>query len=253
MSVLSVICAGVALSPGSVATAPPVAHRVLRHGRAGYHVIQADLSSGRVRARTLAVNGLRSPWRFVSREQPYTAITGTFFHTRTGTPIADVLANGRLTARGNRGSGIGFRPDGTVQIFDAGYRRRVDWNEYLDGVRGAVRLVTRGRVNPNPRAQRFRDPRIWGRAARTGIGVTHSGKLLFVATRNQVTLSEFGRAMVAAGARDAINLDGGGSTCLYHRGTMLIGTQRRLSNMIALDVVPAVAQHRGPQRLASAR
>ncbi len=53
-----------------------------------------------------------------------------------------------------------------------------------------------------------------------------------VATNSSVTLGELGKAMIANGVRDAISLDGGGSTCLYYRGTMVIPPKRKLSNIL---------------------
>ncbi len=62
-----------------------------------------------------------------------------------------------------------------------------------------------------------------------------------MATKNSVTLSELGKAMVAKGVREAVSLDGGGSTCLYYRGKMVVPTQRRLTTMFVLRQVNTVA------------
>jgi exopolysaccharide biosynthesis protein len=213
---------------------PHVAYSSYVYKRALYHQVIADVGSGMVSPGTVYAGRLESPWQLVSKSQPIVAITGTFFGTGNGHPVADVLVDGSLMARGNRGSGIGVRQNGTVDIFDKGFKHRVDWSTYQFGLRGAVRLVSNGKVQPNPRAQRFHDPRIWGRASRTALGLTRSGKLLIVATRQNVTLSELGQAMVRHGALDAISLDGGSSTCMYYRGKMLIHPARRLSNMFVV-------------------
>lgn len=61
------------------------------------------------------------------------------------------------------------------------------------------------------------------RAARTAIGITTGGKLLFVTVDGRsrqntgMTLRELAQLMVSLGARDAMNLDGGGSA------TMVVG------------------------------
>jgi exopolysaccharide biosynthesis protein len=144
------------------------------------------------------------------------------------------MVDGKLVARGNRGSILAVSEDGNIVIADKGYRRKFDWTGIKHGLRGAVRLISNGMVNPNPRAQRFKDPRIWGRAARTGVGVEHNGKLVMVATRQNVTLSELGRAMKKKGVVDAVSLDGGGSTCLYYNGKMVVPTSRRLSTMFVI-------------------
>jgi exopolysaccharide biosynthesis protein len=217
------------------AEAPHIAYQKIRHGRASYHFVLADLTSGFVSAKTVHTDGLTSPWHLIQDAQPSVAITGTFFAPQDGTPVADVLVDGQLVARGNRGSALGVDDQGNVHIWDQAFLRRVDWSGYRFGLRGGVRLIKNGRVCPNPRAQAFRDPRIWGRAARTGVGVTKHGKLVVMATMSNVTLSEFGRAMKSRGAVDALSLDGGGSTCLYVKGRMVVSTGRRLSNMFVVS------------------
>lgn len=217
------------------AAARPIAYQSFKRGNAYYHAVIADLSSGRVQPRTVLNESLVSPWSLIAMAPPTAAITGTFFAPGVGTPVADVLVDGDLMVRGNRGTAVAVDYLGKVHILDRPYLRKVDWQGYRFGLRGTVRLVTNGKVNPNPRAQRFRDPAIWSPNPRTGIGLTKAGKLVLMATRNAVSLSEFGRAMVARGVRDAVSLDGGGSTCLYYRGAMVVKTQRRLSNLFALD------------------
>lgn len=231
---MSLLFAAAVVTAASPKVSRPIAYTTFKNGRAWYHAVQADLSTGEIEARTVFADRLVSPWRLISELQPAVAITGTFFAPANGTPVADVLVDGVLRARGNRGSVLGVQADGSVSIHDRGFRRRFEWEGFRYGLRGAVRLIQEGKVRPNPRAQAFRDPRIWGRAARTGVGVTKHGKLVIVATRQTVTLSEFGRAMKARGAVDAVSLDGGGSTCLYYRGKMVVPTGRRLSNMFVL-------------------
>lgn len=227
------------LVAASVLSAPvkapsPVGYEKFVSGRKGYHLVRADLASGMVSAETIYSHGLVSPWRLVSRSQPIAAITGTFFAPQNGVPVADVMVDGKLVARGNRGSILGVTDSGEIVIADKGFRRKFDWTGIKHGLRGAVRLISNGKVAPNPRAQRFRDPRIWGRAARTGVGIDYRGRLVMVATRQNVTLSELGRAMKKKGVMDAVSLDGGGSTCLYYNGKMVVPTGRRLSTMFVI-------------------
>ena len=197
--------------------------------------IIADLHGTGVHASTVLNHGVTSVASLVKRRtSTQAAITGTFFAPGYGTPVGDVLVDGNLMAKGYRGSVVAVDYDGDVHIFNTGFGHRVDYRDYQWALRGAVRLVQDGKVHPNPRAQNFHDPRIWGRASRTGVGVTRSGKLVLMATRNDVTLSEFGRAMVKWGVRNAVNLDGGSSTCLYYRGNVLIHPARQLSNMFVL-------------------
>jgi exopolysaccharide biosynthesis protein len=222
----------------SGALGSPIGYESFRHGPAKYHVVTADLSSGRIRARTVHSPRLTSVWSLISQQQPTAAITGTFFSPGSGHPVADLLVDGRLVANGSRGSGIAVDWTGGVRIFDANYQHRMEWADYQWGLRGAIRVVHAGKVQPNPQAQHFTDRRLWGKAARTGVGLTENGKLVLVATTGQVTLSELGRAMVARGVRDGLSLDGGSSTCLYYRGSLVVPPGRKLSNLFVLSEAP---------------
>jgi hypothetical protein len=233
MSIVATLCiAAVAAkkAPG------PIAYESFLRGRALYHMVTADLSSGVVSAGTVHSPRLTSVWNLLNQTStPTVAITGTFFSPQGGSPVADVLVDGSLVASGERGSAVGVDWYGGVSIFDTRFRQKVDWDKYRFGLRGAVRVVTDGRVRPNPKAQRFRDSRIWGRASRTGVGLTKSGKLVLFATKGNVTLSELGKAMVAHGVQDGVSLDGGSSTCMYYRGSMVIAPNRKLSNLFVIS------------------
>jgi exopolysaccharide biosynthesis protein len=67
-----------------------------------------------------------------------------------------------------------------------------------------------------------------GRQARTLAGVTEDGRLLLVTVDGRrpgwsvgMTLPEAARLMRSLGARDALNLDGGGSTTMVVRGQVV--------------------------------
>jgi exopolysaccharide biosynthesis protein len=235
MSLFASIVLATAALPAHKPAARPIAYDSFVRDKALYHIVQADLSSGLVTPQTVYRTNLVSTWKLVTSSNATVGITGTFFAPANGHPVGDVLIDGELVVKGYRGSGIGVDAFGGVDIFDTHFKKEFDWSKYRFGLRGAVRLISNGQVNPNPRAQRFRDPRIWGKASRTAIGLTKAGKLVLCATKNNVTLSALGKAMRSRGVVDAVSLDGGGSTCLYYRGKMVIGTGRRLSNMFVLQ------------------
>ncbi len=218
----------------------PISYHGMKRGHLFFHVVQADLSSGYATATTVAPRGLHSFSDLVRTRKPEVAITGTFFNTANGQPVGDVLSEGDLLARGARGSVIAIDWNNRPAIFDTTFSKPMDWSRFKSGLRGTVRIVRDGVVASNPRAQQFRDPRIWGRARRAAAGITSSGKLLLVATSQSVTLNELGWAMVKAGAVDAVNLDGGSSTALQYRGKMLVQPQRKLSNLLIVNSVPGM-------------
>ncbi len=240
------------LGLAGAATASPIVHQKFKHDGIYYHAVIADLNSGKFSAGMAHSPRLTSVWNLISQDQPLVAITGTFFAPRGGIPVADVVLDGRLVARGSRGSGIGVDWAGNVKIFDAGFQQVFDWNPYQWGLRGAVRVVSNRQVQPNPKAQNFTDKRIWGNASRTGVGLTAHNKLVFIATQHSVTLSQLGRAMVSRGIVDGISLDGGGSTCLYYDGSLLIPPKRQLSNLFVLKMSPTYLAERKGTKVASA-
>jgi exopolysaccharide biosynthesis protein len=220
---------------GGTAAASPIVHRTLSIGGKSFHAVIADVRSGHVVTEAVYCANAK---RQIATRPPLAAITGTFYAPASRQPVGDVVVDGRLVARGARGSAIGVDWYGNVKVFDTGFQARQDWYEYRHALRGAVRLVRDGRRAADPRAQRFRDPRIWGRAARTAAGVTFEGKLVLLATRQSVTLSELAAAAIRLGVRDGVSLDGGGSTFLAYRGRTLIGTRRPLNNLLVVRQAP---------------
>lgn len=79
-----------------------------------------------------------------------------------------------------------------------------------------------------------------GDRPRTALGIKPDGKLLFVVvdgdagTDAGLTLPELARVMIALGCKAAMNLDGGGSSCLVHKGEEISGNpgDRRLGAAI---------------------
>lgn len=228
---------GVAALTGA-AMGQHIGHVQVRHKGATIHAVVSNLPTEKVTPEAVYSPRLAKPWSLISKRQPKAAITGTFFAWENQQPVADVLIDGELKAQGRRGSYVAVDWFGRVQIRDARFGEEVDWFPYRHALRGGVRLMTDGDINPNPKAQQFRDPRIWGKAARTGIGLTESGKLVMAATGNAVTLSHFAEGMKQVGVTDAIGLDGGGSTMLYYNGRMLVSTGRPLSTMFMVHDIP---------------
>ncbi len=229
-----VVAMGLAGGAGQAPHRQAIRYQSLKHGKAHYHVVVADLTGDRVSVRTVMSNRLTSVWSLIKRSRADAAITGTFFAFENQKPVAEVLVDGKLRSEGARGSVVAVDWFGRAKVFDAGYQESVDWGIYRYALRGGVRVVRDGRVAPNPRAQRFRDPRIWGRAARSAVGTTDDGRLALVATSSPVTLSQLGKAMCRVGVRNGVSLDGGGSTMLYYRGSMVVPPKRKLSNLLTL-------------------
>jgi hypothetical protein len=108
--------------------------------------------------------------------------------------------------------------------------------EHTVVVGGGPRLVRAGRVAVTARAEGFAPPQapsffgsfVAGRQPRTLAGVRPDGRLLLVTIDGRrpgwsvgMTLYEAARLMISLGARDAINLDGGGSSAMTVGGELV--------------------------------
>lgn len=211
------------------------AHYKFKYGNAGFQAVLADTSSPTITATAQFHPKLTNVWNMIEKTQPIAAITGTFFAFENQKPVADVVINGEQKATGYRGSILAIDWYGKVSIQNGITRKPFDYLAYRYAMRGGVRVVDKGVIKPNPRAQGFTDPAIWGSAARTGVGITKTGKIILAATTNRVTLSTLGKALKSQGAVDAVSLDGGGSTMLYFNGDLKISTSRGLCNLFLIE------------------
>lgn len=144
---------------------------------------------------------------------------------RRGTTLkpwqTSLQATGRETRRLWRMTGSGCL-DRHVELFESD-GDPVELGPWLSGVNGRWRLTSRG-VNVVP--NRPRDP-FFARHPRTFIGRSSTGSVLLVTVdgrrRSSVgtTLKETADVALALDMRDAINLDGGGSTTMVAAGEMV--------------------------------
>jgi hypothetical protein len=227
-----------ALSVPSTPAARPIRYESFKQGKTYFHAVVADMTKNKVTAEAYYSDELKNCWKMIGDRQPAAAITGTFFGYGSQQPVADVVVDGHLVAEGHRGSAVGVDWFGRVHIFDTPFQEPIDWYSYRHLLRGTVRLIRGGKVVPNPKAQHFTDSAIWSRAPRTGIGLTQDNHLVMMATKNKVTLSEFGRAMQKLRVKDAVSMDGGGSTMLYYRGALVLPPTRGLSTLFILHERP---------------
>ncbi len=116
------------------------------------------------------------------------------------------------------------------------------WPDLYQAVGGGPLLVQGGKVNVTAREERFRSDVANGSRPRSALGLTADGELLLVAVQNPgVTLGELASIMAKLGARDAMNLDGGGSTAFVVQGRLLNqpsdGAERAVSNaLLVFDI-----------------
>jgi Phosphodiester glycosidase len=162
-----------------------------------------------------------------------------------------------LTATGAERSLLRNAGEGALVDVDQGLRLRSSALPAASAgelVSGGPRLVAAGRVRVRSSAEGFaplsapwfHSSFVASRHPRTMAGVRRDGSLLLVTIDGRrpgwsagVTLSEGARVMRALGARDALNLDGGGSTAMAVRGRTVSrpsdpSGERRVSDAIVV-------------------
>lgn len=103
----------------------------------------------------------------------------------------------------------------------------IDWMQVDQAVAGGPWLVKDGQINIDDNEEAFKPDFVRKTHPRTAIGITPDSKLLIVTVDGRQALSEgltlpkLAEAMKILGAYQAINLDGGGSTTLSIRGTVV--------------------------------
>jgi hypothetical protein len=162
--------------------------------------------------------------------------------TRLGRPTGRRVPRGGLRLTGNGGAGrflkrvlrVGSRPVVDLAVRAGGPPLSLAGQALVTG--GGPRLLTDGRVSVAARPEGFAPleaPGFFGsfvasRQPRTLAGVRADGRLLLVTVDGRrpgwsagVTLPEAARVMRSLGARDALNLDGGGSSAMVVRGELV--------------------------------
>jgi uncharacterized protein YigE (DUF2233 family) len=193
--------------------------------------------------------GLAPVSELVSRSGAIAGVNGVF-HASDGTPLGLIIIDGRLKSLPIMArTAMGLTRDGRVLIdnvsVDTAGNLIPDWlgEGVIYAVGGGPRLVKDGKVNVTSVEEQFKPDVAFGRAPRTAVGVTDDGKLLLIAVTGRqayhsigVTLEELAHIALELGAKDAMNLDGGGSSTIvvrdYVMNTPSDGTERKVADAI---------------------
>lgn len=190
----------------------------------------------------------------------YTPEYGNTTMTKDPDAIEIIVSGEKIIATGKRNSAI--PPDGFVihargvMISDLehaaiGHSTSLElyinpkWGSAIFAVGGGPRLLRDGKIANMAREEKFRSDVTSGRAPRTAIGITGDGRLLLVCVDGRrpksamgMSLKELSKFMSSIGAKDAMNLDGGGSTTLYLMGRIMNspsdGSERPVSQALVL-------------------
>ncbi|WP_041227527.1 LysM peptidoglycan-binding domain-containing protein [Deinococcus deserti] len=160
-------------------------------------------------------------------------INGSYFHPRTYAPAGDIVMQGRMLTWGRIPMALAITPDNRATIRATTtplLRRPLDttWRGMETVIATGPRIVTGGAVHTNYN-QVFRDPALFGRAARSAVGLSSNRDLVMVSTRVRLTTTEMGKVMTRLGVKEALLLDGGSSAGLAWNGRAVLDSMRKVS------------------------
>jgi uncharacterized protein YigE (DUF2233 family) len=165
-------------------------------------------------------------------------INGGYFNTATFAPAGDLVVNGRYVARGRLRTALGITPDNRAYLWvkpeSLSRASRLDWSGFETLISSGPYILRRGLVQVTPKIEGYKDPAVWGRAARSAVGISSERKLFFVSTREKLNLWQLSKIMRALNAKEAIALDGGSSVGMAWKGKVLIHPKRRIAFSIAV-------------------
>lgn len=217
---------------------PGVEYVKMRAADVPVHLVSVDLTRSDLILRpVIAPTGHRQVFKsLVKQHRPVAAINGTFFDTRTGITVGNLVTEGRLLAEGMSGSNLVFRNDGSVELVSSARNlgRYQDWSDVEFAVGGGPTLLADGEYFMSPKSEGFKDPSLFQPRPRTALGVTESGQLRMVVVTQSVTLWQMAKVMHELGCVHAINLDGGSSTGLSVGQKVVVNPARSLTNLVGV-------------------
>lgn len=208
----------------------------------GYHVkiVRVNLENPKIRVKAILPKHNKGANfdAMVAGSKAVAMINGGYFNTATFAPAGDLVINGRYVARGKLRTALGITPDNRAYLWvkpeSLSRASRLDWSGFETLISSGPYILRRGLVQVTPKSEGYKDPAVWGSAARSAVGISSERKLFFVSTREKLNLWQLSKIMKALKAKEAIALDGGSSVGMAWKGKVLIHPKRRIAFSIAV-------------------
>ncbi len=208
----------------------------------GYHVkiVRVNLENPNIRVKAILPKHNKGANfdAMVAGSKAVAMINGGYFNTATFAPAGDLVINGRYVARGKLRTALGITPDNRAYLWvkpeSLSRTSRLDWSGFETLISSGPYILRRGLVQVTPKSEGYKDPAVWGSAARSAVGISSERKLFFVSTREKLNLWQLSKIMKALKAKEAIALDGGSSVGMAWKGKVLIHPKRRIAFSIAV-------------------
>lgn len=216
---------------------PPAALKTLAPLNIPVQLVRVDLRHKDVLvAPVLPPQGLRSGATIHTLAQTSGAravVNGGYFHPRSFVPAGDLVMQGRLVSWGRIPAALAITPDNRATIRASalpmlGQPLSRSWAGMETVIATGPRLLTGGKMVTRYSAV-FKDPAVFRRAARTAVGLVGNRDLVFLSTRQQVTVTEMAKIAARLGLQEALLLDGGSSTGLAWDGKVLTSNSRKIA------------------------
>ncbi|AZI42227.1 LysM peptidoglycan-binding domain-containing protein [Deinococcus psychrotolerans] len=183
----------------------------------------------------LPLRGIGSSARVstLARQSGATAvINGSYFHPRSYIPAGDLVVQGKRLSWGRIPVALAITPDNRAYIGGGGGAGSSgvgsNWTGMETVIASGPQIVRGGQIS-TAYSRVFQDPALFGRAARSAIGLSSNRDLILVSTHARLTISEMSKVMARLGAKDALLLDGGSSAGLSWNNTPILESVRSVS------------------------
>ncbi|WP_231557298.1 LysM peptidoglycan-binding domain-containing protein [Deinococcus sp. YIM 77859] len=171
--------------------------------------------------------------RLAQQSGAQAVINGSYFHPRSYAPAGDLVVQGRLLAWGRIPAALAITPDNRATITVSttpllGRPLNATWRGMETVIATGPRILRGGAV-VRQYASAFRDPAVFGRAARSAVGLKSNRDLVFVTTHAKLTTTEMGKVMARLGLQEALLLDGGSSAGIAWKGRAVLDSVRSVA------------------------
>lgn len=188
---------------------------------------------------TTSSKGDESFEKLVARHKAAVVVNGTFFSKDTQKAVmGNIVGAGEFLKYSrweNYGTTLGIRADNRLEMITARQEGQPRWDQHWFSLTCGPRLVKQGKVWLSPLSEGFKDPHVLNLGARSAIGFPASRDKLFLVTfLKSLSLQQEAEIMKAIGCFEAMNLDGGASVALAHKGQISVPPGRNLTNVIVV-------------------
>lgn len=197
-------------------------------------IVWINLRDPRVLVLPIVPNNRVAVKDIIVKHKPTTAINGTYFDRKTFLPVSDIMIDKKTYTNVRLGTAMGITSTNEIEFRDAHEKKNYNWSyDFTHVLVGGPRLLRNGEITVYPTVEGFTyGGGIFGKRNRSCVATTASGYLAFITIKQGIYLSDLAKILKITGFSNAMNLDGGSSSLLYYRGSMVTGSQGLLANNV---------------------